>query len=70
MSAPEIEIIHRLRWRSPEWPADVPSCEGWQVKCSEHGLLGNPAGWAYASPGRAQGVATRHRQLHERRAAP
>lgn len=69
MSAPEIEIIHRLRWRCMLWDADTPPREGWQVKCSEHGLLGNPAGWAYETHGRAQRVMAGHRAKHERMAA-
>ncbi len=61
-----VELIYRESWRLDIWDDDVPSRPGWQVRCSVHGLLGNPPGWAYAERGRAHGVVTRHRQKHDR----
>jgi hypothetical protein len=50
---PAVELIHH--------PAIYdPPREGWQVRCSVHGLLGD--GHAYARIGSARMVASRHRR--------
>jgi hypothetical protein len=65
--AAHVEVIHCESWRSELWDDDTPSRPGWQVRCSVHGLLGSPQGWAYEDSGKAQMVATRHRNRHVER---
>jgi hypothetical protein len=55
---PCTELIYHESWRSADWDPDVESRPGWQVKCSEHGLLGK--GWAYALKASAKQTAARH----------
>jgi hypothetical protein len=57
---PTTRIICHESWRAEIWDDDTPSRPGWQVECAECGLL--KPDWAYASPGSAHSVATRHRQ--------
>src|SRR5690348_1510338 len=54
------ELVYQESWRAEVWDDDVPSRPGWQVKCSVHGLLGRPPGWAYEAQHTAQQVRTRH----------
>lgn len=64
--AAHVEVIYRESWRAELWDDDTPSRPGWQVRCSVHGLLGSPQGWAYEDSTKAQMVATRHRNRHVR----
>ena len=66
LTGPRVEVIYLESWRSDLWDEDEPSRPGWQVRCAEHGFLGKPPGWAYASCGTANMVATRHRHRHMR----
>lgn len=63
-----IEVIPVESWRADYWPADCPSRPGWQVRCSVHGFLGEPPGWAYETEARARNALTRHRNA--KHAAP
>ena len=66
LTATRVEVIYLESWRPELWGEDDPSRPGWQVRCSEHGFLGKPPGWAYANCGTANMVATRHRHRHLR----
>ena len=64
--SPVVRTIYRRSWRLDDWPEAVPSRQGWQVECSQHGLLGRPVGYAYATIGAARSVVTKHYLSHAR----
>ena len=57
---PETELVYHESWRDEIWDDDVPSRPGWQVRCSECGIL--KPDWTYAEERTAKQVATRHRR--------
>jgi hypothetical protein len=67
-SQPHIELIYIESWRAEAWDEDVLSRPGWQVRCSVHGLIGNPIGFAYAQQRYAQAEATKHQRRHHQQA--
>jgi hypothetical protein len=70
--ADPVTVTHQKEWRRKIWDASVPSRPAWFVTCTEHRMLGRDQDgepWGYATSGRAQGVATRHRRaFHNGRA--
>jgi len=73
LEEPRVEIIYLESWRPEGSGPDVPSRPGWQVRCSEHGMLRSPqwvGDWAYEAEAVARMVATRHRRRHARGEIP
>jgi hypothetical protein len=67
--ADPITITHVPEWRRRGWDAVVPSRPAWLVTCADHEQLGKDSGgepWGYSAPGRARGVATKHRKAYHR----